>query len=193
MYLNDYFLQSKYFWYKKNSGFFFSVCQIYINLYCICLESDMCHVCVQYLELRFNRMTRLMGTGLFIVQTVSETQIHTRTVITVAEVCGRGSTNAQVLTSVVKDPLHRHRHLRSSPGFEPRWVGHSPQESEQHRTRTRGHLNLQPLLCFVKWPPLTACSFCSNRYGPVGGSHFHWCGVYLLLYNGRWLRQFKSF
>lgn len=106
---------------------------------------------------------------------------------------GRGSTNAQVLTSVVKDPLHRHRHLRSSPGFKPRWVGHSPQESEQHRTRTRGHLNLQPLLCFVKWPPLTACSFCSNRYGPVGGSHFHWCGVYLLLYNGRWLRQFKSF
>lgn len=106
---------------------------------------------------------------------------------------GRGSTNAQVLTSVVKDPLHRHRHLRSSPGFKPRWVGHSPQESEQHRTRTRGHLNLQPLLCFVKWPPLTACSFCSNRYGPVGGSHFHWCGVYVLLYNGRWLRQFKSF
>lgn len=40
---------------------------------------------------------------------------------------------------------------------------------------------------------LTACSFCSNRHGPVGGSHFHWCGVYLLLYNGRWLRQFKSF
>lgn len=139
MYLNDYFLQSKYFWYKKNSGFFFSVCQIYINLYCICLESDMCHVCVQYLELRFNRMTRLMGTGLFIVQTVSETQIHTYCHYG-GWGCGRGSTNAQVLTSVVKDPLHRHRHLRSSPGFKPRWVGHSPQESEQHRTRTRGHL-----------------------------------------------------
>ncbi len=36
-----------------------------------------CHVSVKYLELRFNRATRLLGTVFFILQAVSKKQVNT--------------------------------------------------------------------------------------------------------------------
>lgn len=72
-------------------------------------------LCVKYLELRFNRATRLLGTVLFIVQTVSE-----RTALA-------GSRMANVppvvhLSLSAADPLHRDRHLCPGFGFKPRYV-----------------------------------------------------------------------
>lgn len=37
----------------------------------------LCHASAKYLELRFNRATRLLGTVLFIVQTVSKKSVNT--------------------------------------------------------------------------------------------------------------------
>lgn len=72
-------------------------------------------LCVKYLELRFSRATRLLGTVLFIVQTVSE-----RTALA-------GSRMANVPPVVhsslsAADPLHWDRHLCPGSGFKPRYV-----------------------------------------------------------------------
>lgn len=70
---------------------------------------------VKYLELRFSRATRLLGTVLFIVQTVSK-----KTEMAAGLVC-------DVLLKVHyplsdTDPLHWDRHLCSSSGFKPGYV-----------------------------------------------------------------------
>lgn len=83
---------------------------------CISTTCTIIYHLLQYLELRFNRTIRLLGTVLFIIQTVGETLC-----------CGarlqsnKGPVEA-IAACLCADPVHRDRHLRPSAGLESGYV-----------------------------------------------------------------------
>lgn len=101
----------------------------------------LCHSSAKYLELRFNRTTRLLGTLFFIAQTVSKKPVNTimagvKRLWLKPQIWHMSPIDAGIISFSVTDPLHWNRHLCPGTGFKPRYVGFSPQRSGSWHIRT---------------------------------------------------------